>query len=216
VLGIFCKQIGVCSCRLLSKYVKIYLRFFVCIMNEQNRHLLQDVVFLVVIISLSVVAVKTGLAEAFVLSLGVSQWLGIILAGVFFTSIFTTAPAIALLSTFAETTSLPLLALLGGLGAVLGDYIIFRLVKDRITKDFEYLLSFSKRKRFTLIFRTRTFKYFAPFLGALIIASPLPDEMGVAMLGASKIKDKYFFLLSFLANGAGILVIGWIARHIQI
>ena len=132
----------------------------------------------------------------------------------FFTSFFTTAPAIVLIGVLVQTTPLIMVAIIGGLGAALGDYIIFRFVKDRISEDINYLLSFQKTKRFFAIFKTRLFIFFTPFIAALIIASPFPDEIGVAMLGLSKIKDKTFLLISFIANGVGILVVGWVARGI--
>lgn len=185
-------------------------------MSNQQKHLLQDLIFLLTSIGFAVFLVESGITHTFVASLGSLQWVGIILTGIFFTSIFTTAPAIGLLGTFAETTPLPVLAILGGFGAVLGDYIIFRFVKDRISKDFEYLFTISKANRFSYIFEHRIFRFFVPFIGALIIASPFPDEIGVAMLGASKLKTEIFFLLSFTLNGAGIFVIGLVAKAIVV
>ncbi|MBI5004786.1 MAG: hypothetical protein HZC04_01190 [Candidatus Lloydbacteria bacterium] len=184
-------------------------------MSTQERHLFNDILFLTVSIGFAVFIVKIGMVREMVEWLDSLRWLGIIFAGAFFTSAFTTAPAIALLSTFAETIPLAALAVLGGFGAVCGDYVIFRFAKDRIAQDFKYLLSFSKRNRFSAIFQTRIFRFFVPFLGALIIASPLPDEIGITMLGLSNMKDKIFFLISFLANGTGIFIIGWIAKTVS-
>lgn len=130
-----------------------------------------------------------------------------------FTSALTTAPALILLSQFAATTPLPTLAILGGFGAMLGDYVIFRFVKDRMTEDVHYLLSFSKKERFQKIFKTKVFRFFVPLIAVIIIASPIiPDEIGITMLGLSKMKTRYFFLVSFLANSIGVLIIGLVAR----
>ena len=183
-------------------------------MSKRKNYLIQDSLFLVISVGVAIYLVKTGMIHQLVYSIGELKWFGIIAAGMFFTSAFTTAPAIAVLGTFAGTTSLPVLAILGGIGAVIGDYIIFRLIKKRVTRDFQYLLSFSKNKRFKAIFQTKVFRFFVPFIGAMIIASPLPDEIGVAVLGISKINDHWFFPLSFLANGAGILLIGFAAQAI--
>lgn len=131
-----------------------------------------------------------------------------------FTSALTTAPALILLSQFAATIPLPTLAILGGFGAMLGDYVIFRFVKDRMTEDVHYLLSFSKKERFQKIFKTKVFRSFVPLIAVIIIiASPIiPDEIGITMLGLSKMKTRYFFLVSFLANSIGVLIIGLVAR----
>lgn len=65
------------------------------------------------------------------------------------------------------------------------------------------------------IFRLRIFRWSIAFLGALVIASPLPDELGLMMLGFSKIKTSFFVPISFLLNFLGILVIGLIAKAIM-
>lgn len=183
-------------------------------MIKKRKHLFQDVIFITVSVVFATYIAGTGTAQYLVASLGSLQLFGVFMAGMFFTSAFTTAPAIVLLGTLAKTTPMPLLVILGSLGAVLGDYIIFIFVKDRVSEDLKYLLSFSRSQRFLAIFRTRLFSFFVPFIGALIIASPLPDEIGVAMLGLSKMKNKIFLLLSFVFNGIGIFIIGWLAKNI--
>jgi hypothetical protein len=181
---------------------------------RKKKHLVIDGVLLAVSIFFAVYISETGIAHEFILSFGALKWLGILLAGMFFTSVFTTAPAIIILSQFAEITPVWLLAVIAGLGAMLGDYILFRLVRDRMSEDFSYLLSFSKFKRFRSIFKTKLFHFFAMFVGALIIASPFPDELGIAMLGISKVEAKRFLLISFLFNTAGVFLIGLIARAV--
>jgi len=107
-----------------------------------------------------------------------------------------------------------MVAIVGGLGALIGDIIIFRFVKDRVSEHFAYLIKASRSERLFSIFKLKLFHWIIPFVGALIIASPLPDEIGVTMLGLSKMKSLHFILLSFILNSAGILVIGLIAKTI--
>ena len=183
-------------------------------MNKKKKQFFQDITLLIISVCFAVFIVRTGIAHEFILSLGSLRWLGVFLAGAFFTSMFTTAPSIVLLSELAQTTSLPALAILGGIGAVLGDYLIFYFVRDRIFDDFKYLLSFSKQDRFSVIHKTNLFKFFIPFLGALIISYPFPDEIGIVMLGISKVSGKIFFFISFISNGIGIFIIGWMAKVI--
>ena len=171
----------------------------------------KDLFWIIISILVAVLLIKTGTTEKFVASLNGLQWLGIILAGVFFTSVFTTAPSIALLGTFVETEPLWLVALLGGVGAVLGDSVIFFFVRDRVSKSFDHLLKSHPKARIPLIFKNEFFKFFLPLIGAIMIASPLPDELGVAMLGISKMTKKKFFILSFVLNSFGIFIIGWLA-----
>lgn len=42
------------------------------------------------------------------------------------------------------------------------------------------------------------FAWLTPVIGAIIIASPLPDDLGVGLLSASKIKKWQFILLKAL------------------
>jgi hypothetical protein len=62
------------------------------------------------------------------------------------------------------------------------------------------------------IFKTKLFYWFVPFFGAVIIASPFPDEIGVSMLGMSKLGSRYFLLISFVFNSLGIFIIGRLAQ----
>lgn len=183
-------------------------------MDGRNKHLFADLILLTVSIIFAIFIAKTGLAEDFARSFNGYWWLGIIFAGLFFTSIFTAASSVVLLSMFATTTDLLPLAILGGIGATIGDYVIFLFVKDRISKDLEYLMSLSREKRLSMIIKTQLFKFFAPFIGALIIATPIPDELGVAMLGLSRISNKLFLVLVFCLHFVGIFTLGWVAQNI--
>ncbi|MBU1046815.1 hypothetical protein KKH36_03490 [Patescibacteria group bacterium] len=183
-------------------------------MTDLNKQIIKDILFFVASIIVAIFFIKSGIAHQFISALDGYNWLGIIFAGLFFTSIFTSAPSIVLLGVFTETTPLYLIALLGGLGAVLGDFIIFYFVRDRISKDLSQLLAVSPGLRVPLIFKKELFKFLLPFLGAFIIASPLPDELGVVMLGISNISKKRFILLTFVLNSIGIFIVAWMAKLI--
>lgn len=183
-------------------------------MQTKTKHLLQDFVFILVSLTVAIFLVESSFLQSFVGSLHKVQYLAIFVAGMFFTSIFTTAPAIVILASFTQNENIFLVALLGGLGAMVGDYILFLFVKDRVLEDFKYIFGVSKHKRIPNIFKTKLFHFFSPFFGALIIASPLPDELGIAILGLSNTSNKFFLLLSFLFNAGGIFVIGFLATFI--
>lgn len=134
------------------------------------------------------------------------------LAGLFFTSLLTTAPAIAVLGELAQEGNLLLIALVGALGSVVGDFLIFMFVRDRIARDAEFLLRGPRMMRILHIFKHRRFRRVLPWVGALIIASPLPDELGLALLGLSKLSNRYFFVISYTMNLAGIVLVGLVAR----
>ena len=114
----------------------------------------------------------------------------------------------------AQTNSILLMAFFGGLGALLGDLIIFCFVKNNLSEDFLYLIKKTKSERLMSIFRLKLFRWLIPLLGAIVVASPLPDELGLMMMGLSKMKTALLIPLSFLLNSLGILIIGLIAKAI--
>ena len=176
---------------------------------------MKDIAVIALSILIAIILVKTGVLTNILASSRELKLLGSLIAGMFFTSVFTVAPATVALVEIARLNSIFWVAILGGAGAMIGDLIIFRFVKNKLSEDILYLLKKSKSEQLISIFRLRTFRWSTVFLGALIIASPLPDELGLAMMGLSKIKTSLFIPISFLLNSLGILIIGLIARSIM-
>ncbi len=166
-------------------------------------------------IVVAVFLIKTGIIET-VLNQTQGVWfLGSFIAGAFFTSMFTVAPATVALGVIAQASpSLFIFAILGGLGALCGDLIIFRFVRDRLATDIMQMLNLSKRGRIRSFMRLKLFTWLTFSIGALVIASPLPDELGLAMMGVSKTKTSLFVPVSFVFNSIGIFVIGFIAKNL--
>jgi len=136
------------------------------------------------------------------------------IAGIFFTSVMTTAPSIAVLGELSFHSNPLLLAVVGGAGAVCGDYLIFAFVRDRLGDDFAYLIKRTGTPRFFKIFHRKSFRWVLPFIGGLIIASPLPDELGLTLLGIARMRTRRFLLVSFVFNSIGILLIALAARSL--
>ena len=181
-------------------------------MNNHGNNLVRDLALVILSIFVAIILAKTGALQDLITSTQEMRFIGSFIAGIFFVSVFTVAPATVALGEIAQSNSVITVAILGGLGALIGDLIIFRFVKDRVSDHFYYLMRVSKSERLFSIFKLKLFRWIIPFVGALIIASPLPDEIGVAMLGLSTMKNSYFILLSFVLNSAGILIIGLIAK----
>ena len=100
------------------------------------------------------------------------------------------------------------IGLIAGLGAVTGDFIIFRFVKDNLLGDVDYISHlFDHQKHLKHLLHTRYFSWLLPVLGAIIIASPLPDELGISLLGLSTISTQKFLLISYILNSVGIFLI---------
>lgn len=134
-------------------------------------------------------------------------YLGAFLAGMFFVSTFTVAPAGLVLYRLAENLHPVEVALLAGLGAMVGDYIIFRFMKDRVFEELAPLFRQLHTPYVRTLFRSPYFAWLLPLIGALVIASPVPDEVGVSMLGLSKIRPWQFFAVTFTLNALGIFLV---------
>lgn len=163
-------------------------------------------------IFLAFVFAKTGIFERLIVEGGEITLLTNFIAGMFFTSAFTTAPAMVVLGEIAQSGSLWLVATVGALGAVFGDFLIFFFFRERLSRTTKSFLTIPKYRRFFHIFHHKFFRFLTPLLGAVIIASPLPDELGLAVMGLSKLRLSVFLPLSFAANFVGILLIGEVAQ----
>ncbi len=145
--------------------------------------------------------------EKAISSVGEWGYAGAIIAGMFSVFTFTTAPALTVLYYFSETHNVLILAVLAGFGSVLGDFLIFSFFKDKIFTELEPILTRLSASPVGHIFHSPYFSWLTPVIGAAIIASPLPDELGVPLLSASKLNRWQFILLSFVLNSVGIFLI---------
>ncbi len=183
--------------------------------NGNENHILQDIALIVLSVLIAVLLIRTNVLASFLVSIGELGIMGAFVAGMFFTSIFTTAPAIVTLGEMSLLQGIFNTALFGAMGSVVGDLIIFRFVRDRFSGHVAEIMTHqSVWRRFHLLFKRRFFRWITFLAGGLILASPLPDELGIAVLGFSKMRVKYFALLSFVFNFLGIVVIGLVARSL--
>lgn len=147
----------------------------------------------------------------FLLNLGGFGYFSAFVAGILFVSVFTVATGVVILLVLAQDLSLLGIGLIAGFGAVVGDFLIFRFIKDSLFEEirpvYESLGGSRVTKTLRTVFQTKYFSWAPPVIGALIIASPLPDELGIGMMGVSKIKTYQFLILSFILNFIGIFLV---------
>ena len=148
--------------------------------------------------------------------------------GMLFTYALTAIPATAALYNLGENFNPFLIAFIGAFGSVISDYLIFRFVRDRLMVEIKLLskeinnlteplsnLVSTKRMRIIIwkkISSSRIWKTLVPVIAGFIIASPLPDEIGVAIFGAAKYEPKKFIIISYCLNFVGILVVTSVAK----
>lgn len=159
-------------------------------------------------------ATGTSLGQQVILSISKLGYVGSFIAGIFFVSTFTVAPAGVVLFKLAQIYNPILVALSAGVGAVIGDYVIFRFLKDSVFEEIKPVFMKLGGSYITRLLGTPYFGWLAPVLGAIIIASPFPDEIGVGLMGISKLKNWQFLTISFLLNSLGILLVITLAKSV--
>lgn len=142
------------------------------------------------------------------------SWVAEFLIGLLYISVFTVAPASVVLAELSRQRPLWEVTLFGGLGAMVGDYVIFYFVRQRVRTKLLHALPRRYAKRLSAQLRSKYLRWLLPIAGALIVASPFPDELGLALMGFSQIRTAWFLALSFGLNGAGIYVLALVVRQL--
>lgn len=158
-------------------------------------------------ILLIIAFIDSPVTQRIVITLNAWGYVGAFIAGVFFVLSFTAVPAGIILYSFAQTHDPLMTALAGGLGGMVGDYLIFRVFRDYIFDELGILFKNSRWRRIKKLFRTPYFAWLLPLIGAGLIMAPGPDEPGIALMGLSKIKTWQFVLVAFVLDTVGILLI---------
>ncbi len=171
------------------------------------HRLMRDLVVVLVSIILALFLVRTGTLQSIIISLQGMQILGSFFAGIFFTSGFTIAPAGVALLELAKTMSPLAVAFSGALGATVGDLIIFFFIRDAFADDLMGAFRTSHTKAVLSHLHLGLLRWVLPIVGAIIIASPLPDELGLACLGVSRVRMRYLIPVAFVFNFIGIYVL---------
>lgn len=177
-------------------------------MGFLRRFYYKNLAFLFLSIILALFLSKIESFNAFLLNLGTFGYLGAFIGGILFVSTFTAATGALILFTLAKILSPFEIGLIAGLGAVVGDFGIFRFVRNGLANELESIYNrIDTKHHFAKLLHTRYFSWSLPVIGAIIIASPFPDELGVSLIGISKMKTYQFLIISFFLNTIGIFLV---------
>lgn len=157
---------------------------------------------------------RTGAIAVWILAATPHILPGSLIAGMGFTSLFTVAPASIVLIEIARFSSPLLVASIGAVGAVLGDLFLFMFVRGSVADGATKLMTKPIRRRVRYLLHHRLLHWVLPITGAIIIASPLPDELGLALMGFSRMRIAVFVPISFVMNFFGILAVTLIGQTV--
>lgn len=173
--------------------------------HPYRTEILKDLLILVAAIAVTIGLVESGYLDGLLLEAQRIPILGSFVAGLFFTSVFTVSLSSVFLADIAQTYHLPTVVIVGALGAVIGDLVLFLFIKERVVKNVESAVS--EAPSVSRIFKSEMFRFLDPIVGALVIASPLPDEIGLALLGLAHISAKRLAIIAFIMNAIGIFIV---------
>lgn len=154
----------------------------------------------------------TEVVHTLVGHLGTYGYAGAFVVGIFFVSTFTVVPAYVVLFHLAQVFDPFLVAIFAGAGGVLGDMLIFSFLRNGVFDELAPMLKKLKESYLVSLFKTPYFAWLTPVIGAIVIASPLPDELGVGLMGLSRVGLWQFALITFALNVAGLLALITLAK----
>ncbi|MBU2101297.1 hypothetical protein KKH05_01085 [Patescibacteria group bacterium] len=177
-----------------------------------------NLTFFVFSVLLALVLAWFGVLDRVFVEFGDLGYAGALLAGLLLPITFTAPIATVTLFYLGGHYEVVPLVLLATFGALIGDLIIFTFVKDRTLAEIESIRAeyradhrkhdhYKRHKALLDLFRSKPFHALALFVGALLIASPFPDELGVAIFASYRLNIHKFIPLSLFLNGIGIWLI---------
>ena len=146
--------------------------------------------------------------KEFMVFLG-TKYFGVAIAGFLFSFGFTTPFAIGAFVTM-NPQNIFFSAIVGGFFAMLADLTIFGIIKMSFMDEFRKLCRTKAMKNIISLepHINEKIKYYLLYVFAgIVIASPLPDELGVSMLaGLGHIRPLPLALIGFTFNTIGIFI----------
>jgi hypothetical protein len=139
---------------------------------------------------------------------------GIFATGVMYTYGFTSGLALVAAPIFGLVYPAITVALVGGAGAALADTSILVFLREKMAREIREV---AQSRFFRLISRLPLLGHprVKAALGVAVLASPLPDEIGVALIAAGgALSTRMFVVASFAANALGLWVLARIGQAV--
>ncbi len=136
----------------------------------------------------------------FVKPLGIG---GILLGGMMYTYSFTAGAATIILPSFTLDYNLGFIAVLAALGSTFIDITMLRFIKKDLSGEIKKLSSSHLVRRLHMSWFSKA-RWLRMTLGFIIVASPFPDEIGIALIASTRTKVETLRVAFFILNLIGI------------
>lgn len=176
-------------------------------MEYKLKKLIFKTVIFILSLSFAWWLIKSGGLNQLVTAILPLKFISEIIAGIFYTTFLTSPISLAMLIVLAKENNPIQTALLAGLGAALGDFLIIKFFRTEIASDINQFSKQLQLEKITKFLQKLHISFLIPILGAIMIAAPVPDELGLLMLGVSHLKYRDIAILTYVLNTAGILLI---------
>lgn len=133
--------------------------------------------------------------------------IGSLIAGILYVSTSTVVLAILIILDLTKTISPIEISIVGGVGAVVGDIVFFRFFRKNLLREVTPIYDRFGGQHITKLLNHKFIRWSLPIIGIIIIASPLPDEVGASLIGLTKINTYQFAILSLILNMLGIFLL---------
>lgn len=176
--------------------------------KKWHRYHYKNLSYLSISIVIAILLLQNQSFRNLLIHLGNYGYFGAFIGGALFVSTFTVSIGVVLLSILTSTLDPIEIGIIAGLGAVIGDLTIFQFVRSKsLISEVKHFFNYFGGERISHLIHTKYFSWSLPVIGALIIASPLPDEFGIGLMGISKLKTYQFIILSYVLNSIGIFLV---------
>ncbi len=143
-------------------------------------------------------------------------YFGTFLAGLLYPYALTSAAGTGILLVLGKEQNLLLAGVVAGIGALISDFVLFFFVKHGFVDEVEEL---SKEKVVRTISRripAAVRVHLLAIFAGLLIASPLPIEMGIILLASVKnFSFKKFIVIVYALHASAIFIILLIGRTVE-
>lgn len=181
-------------------------------LRYEYRHTAKAILWIVLFLALIATGVVTWLLD------GIEQlgYAGAFIGGILSVSLFTTAPAVVVLVDMAAQPHLQILplAIVATIGTVVGDAIILKFLENKMTAELRPLIRKLRIDAVVRRLRHSRFRWVLVLVGAIVLATPLPDEAGLALMSASKLGRHHVLLICLVLNFIGMWLLMVAARAI--
>src|SRR4030067_1204827 len=139
-------------------------------MNSLQKFKYKNCFFFLISFLIAIFLFKIPQVQSFLFNLGNFGYFGAFIGGMLFVSTFTIAIGALVLMILANTLSPLEIGIIAGIGAVVGDFTIFRFVKNNLSGELEEIYNkIDTNHHIIKILHTKYFSWTLPVIVAIII-----------------------------------------------